>query len=179
MTSVLSKKPSIVMWAVAAFGLGCGIVLLAQGRTDATDGGGSLAALTSEVKQLRVAVEESTRSQTQTQALGVYLSVQQSRVLDVATRLDSVRKELDAATARSRDIVSQLENVDAPLLRAGEPQERARLEDVTRNLKVEKQRWALQEQQARSREGDLSQTMQLEESRWSDLISRLEQAIKR
>jgi hypothetical protein len=36
-----------------------------------------------------------------------------------------------------------------------------------------------EEQQARSREGELSQAMQLEDARWSDLISRLEQLIKR
>jgi hypothetical protein len=82
MASVLSKR-SI---SAAALCLGCCIVLLAQGGND----GGSLAALTSEVRQLRLAVEAATRSQTQTQALSVYLSVQQSRVLHVATRLDSV-----------------------------------------------------------------------------------------
>jgi hypothetical protein len=53
------------------------------------------------------------------------------------------------------------------------------LEDVSRNLKVEQQRFASQEQQIRSREGELSQAMQVEESRWSELISRLEQAIKK
>src|SRR5258706_1897457 len=138
MASMLSKKSISIM----VFGLGCGILVLAQGSNNTTDGGGSLAALTSEVRQLRLAVEEATRSQTQTQALSVYLSVQQSRVLHVATRLDSVRKELDGTTTRSRDIASQLASVQDALLRVADPQERARLEDVNRNLKVEQQRFA-------------------------------------
>jgi hypothetical protein len=58
----------------------------AQGRTEGIDSATSLAPLTSELRQLRMAVEELTRSQTQTQALGVYLSVQQSRILQVAAR---------------------------------------------------------------------------------------------
>ena len=65
--SMLSKRST----SVAALCLGFCIVLLAQrGNND-----GSLAALTSEVRQLRLAVEDATRSQTQTQALSVYLSV--------------------------------------------------------------------------------------------------------
>ena len=75
--------------------------VMAQGRNDGNDGGASLAAVTSELRQLRMAVEELTRSQTQTQALGVYLSAQQSRVLQVATRLDSARKDLEGVSIRS------------------------------------------------------------------------------
>ena|SRR5437868_7930313 len=168
-----------VLWCVAAFGVGWATVMLAQGRSDVTDGAGSLAALTSEVRQLRVAVEESTRSQMQTQALGVYLSVQQSRILQVTTRLDSARKELEAATARSHEIASHLANIEAELPRVTEPQRRAALEDANRSLKMEQETVGLKEQQARNRDGELSQALQLEDARWSELISRLEQLIKR
>ena len=73
-----------VIGGVALLVLGHVAIAGAQGKNDVPDG--SMAALTSEVRQLRVAVEELTRSQTQTQALGVYLSVQQSRILQMATR---------------------------------------------------------------------------------------------
>ena len=65
----------------------CAVAVLAQGSSDVTEGG-FLAALTAEIRQLRLAVEESTRSQTQTQALSVYLSVQQARLVQVAARVD-------------------------------------------------------------------------------------------
>ncbi len=86
-------------WAGAAAGsLSCGAaMLLAQAGTEHIDPG-SLSALTSELHQLRTAVEEMIRTQTQTQALGVYLSVQQSRIVQAATRLDAVRKELEAVS---------------------------------------------------------------------------------
>ena len=165
-------------WSVAVvLAAGSAAVVLAQEKSDAPNG--SLAALTAEIRQLRVAVEESTRSQTQTQALGVYLSVQQSRILQAATRLESARKELDAVSLRSREIASQLENFQGEIVRVTEPQRRAQLEDANQQLKFEQRRVVEQEQQARAREAELSQALQVEESRWTDLITRLEQLIRR
>ena len=165
-------------WSVAlVLAAGSAAVVLAQEKNDAPNG--SLAALTAEIRQLRVAVEESTRSQTQTQALGVYLSVQQSRILQGATRLESARKELDAVSLRSREIASQLENFQGEIVRVTEPQRRAQLEDANQQLKFEQRRVVEQEQQARAREAELSQALQVEESRWTDLITRLEQLIRK
>ena len=165
-------------WSVVlVLAAGSAAVVLAQEKNDAPNG--SLAALTAEIRQLRVAVEESTRSQTQTQALGVSLSVQQSRILQAATRLESARKELDAVSLRSREIASQLENFQGEILRVTEPQRRAQLEDANQQLKFEQRHVVEQEQQARAREAELSQALQVEESRWTDLITRLEQLIRR
>ena len=165
-------------WSVVlVFAAGSAAVVLAQEKNDATNG--SLAALTAEIRQLRVAVEESTRSQTQTQALGVYLSVQQSRILQGATRLESARKELDAVSLRSREIASQLENFQGEIIRVTEPQRRAQLEDANQQLKFEQRSVVEQEQQARAREAELSLALQVEESRWTDLITRLEQLIRK
>jgi predicted nucleic acid-binding Zn-ribbon protein len=142
-------------------------------------GSGSLAGLTAEVRQLRLAVEESARNQTQTQALGVYLSVQQSRILQVASRLDAVRRDLGAATDHSQAIATRLASIEDMLSRVTDPKERAALEDQNRGMSLEQKRVSSQEQQARNRETELSQALQLENDRWTDLISRLEQLIKR
>ena len=156
----------------------CGMRVMAQERSGQTDMG-SLAALTAEVRQLRLAVEESTRSQTQTQALGVYLSVQQSRLVQVAARLDAARKELDAVTARSKQIGATLSSMSEALLRETNPEVRSRLELESRGLKQELENIGFQDQQVRSREAELSQMMQSENARWSDLISTLEQLIRK
>ncbi|HEX5108220.1 MAG TPA: hypothetical protein VFV95_07230 [Vicinamibacterales bacterium] len=148
-------------------------VVVAQGRNDAADG--SLAGLTSELRQLRVAVEQLARSQTQTQALGVSLSAQQSRIVQVAGRLDSAQKELDSASLRAQEMQSRLVSMTSELQRAAEPQQRAALEDGVRGIRAEQRVVELELQQARSREGELSQMLQTEEARWKDLISRLEQ----
>jgi hypothetical protein len=155
----------------------CVTTVLAQSRTDAPDG--SLAALTAEVRQLRLAVEQVSRTQTQTQGLGVYLSVQQSRILQVANRLNAVQQDLDAATVRSQDLETRVATLTTELNRASEPQARAALEDQLRAFKAEGRHVDLELQQARSRESELTQALQLEESRWNDLISRLEQVLTR
>jgi hypothetical protein len=155
-------------------------VLAQGGRTDGgSDAALPLAPLTSELRQLRLSVEELTRSHTQTQALGVYLSVQQSRILQVTTWLDSARKDLETATTRSRQLTWRLATLNDELRQATEPERRTHLEGAIRETKHDQVTVGLQEQQARTRESELSQTLHLEESRWTDLISRLEQLTKR
>ena len=149
--------------------------LLAQGKSEAADG--SLAALTAELRQLRVAVEQLTRSQTQTQALGVYLSAQQSRIVQVAGRLDSAQKDLDSASLRAQQMQSRLAVFSTELQRVVEPQKRDALEDGLRATRAEQRVLEFELQQARSRESALSQALQVEESRWNELISRLQQLV--
>jgi hypothetical protein len=174
--TVFSRR---LAWCGAAISIvACAVVVMAQGRNDITDAG-SFAALTAEIQQLRLAVEESTRSQAQTQALGVYLSAQQARLVQVATRVDVARKELDAVTLRSREIAARLANIADLVPRIADPRERAELEEQTRALKMEQDSIAFKEQQARSRDAELSQMLQFEDARWTDLISKLEQLVKR
>jgi uncharacterized protein (DUF3084 family) len=175
--SALARR--LAWFGAAVLSVSCVAAVLAQGRSDETGAAASLAPLTAELRQLRAAVEELSRSQTQTQALGVYLSVQQSRILQVATWLDSARKELETATTRSQEIRWRLTNLNEELAQATEPERRTQLEGAIRQLKHEQGTVGVQEQAARTRESELSQSLNLEESRWTDLISRLEQLTKR
>jgi len=152
-------------------------VVVAQGRNDAADG--SLAGLTAELRQLRAAVEQLARSQTQTQALGVYLSAQQSRIVQVAARLDAVQKDLDSASLRAQEMQARVAAFSSDLQRVFEPQQREAVEDGLRGARAEQRLIEVELQQARSREGELSQTLQIEEARWKDLIARLEQLMTR
>jgi chromosome segregation ATPase len=137
-------------------------------------GDGSLAALTGEVRQLRLAVEELARSQTETQALGVYLSAQQTRLQQADQQLAVARRELEAATAARDDIEARLADVLAEQPRATSADRRTQLDEAIAGLKYEQARLERELQQARSRENDLSRALQSEESRWNDLIARLE-----
>lgn len=152
--------------------------VLAQDRSDATEAT-SLAPVTSELRQLRVAVEELTRSQTQTQALSVYLTVQQSRILQASAFLDAARKDLETAATRSRELTWRLANLNDELRQAADHERRTQLEDAIRQVKHDQGTIGLQEQQARVRENELSQALHVEQSRWTDLISRLEQLTRR
>jgi len=139
---------------------------------DAADG--SLAALTAEVRRLRVAVEELARSQRETQALAVQVSAQQSRIAQGAERLDALRREVDSATTRSQELEARLAGLSDALPRATEREKRAELEDAIQATKAEQSRIDLELRQTRSREDELSRALQLEEARWNELISHIE-----
>jgi predicted nucleic acid-binding Zn-ribbon protein len=135
----------------------------------------SMAALTAEVRQLRVAVEELARSQAETQTLGMTLSAQQGRILQLTQQLDTARKEVVAAASGSEGLERQLAGFREEMSRVGEPGERAGFESAMRGLETERSRLELELQQARGRENDLSRQLALEERRWNDTLARMEQ----
>ena len=142
-------------------------------------GAGSLGELTAEIRRLRFAIEQSTRTQTQAQALGIFLSAQQSRILQVTARLDGARKELEAIAHQSTERANHLAELEAHILKVSDPNEHAAIEDRTRGLKLEMKASSTREQQARAREADVLQAWQQEEARWNDLIARLQQLLER
>ena len=157
-----------IAFVVAA---GCVASLFAQSGASA----GSLAELTAEIRLLRAAVEQSSRTQTQAQALGIFLSAQQSRILQITARVDMARKEREAAVEQSSATARELARLEAGAPRATDPVERIALEQRTQELKVQMKSIATQEQESRAREAEMIQTWQQEEARWNDLIARLQQ----
>jgi chromosome segregation ATPase len=141
-------------------------------RIEANDG--SLAALTAEVRQLRVAVEQLARTQTEAQALGVALSAQQGRVLQVTQQLDAVRKDIDFAATNSRSFEEQIPNLSNEMSRSTDAARRDELESMLRAIQAEHNRAELELQQIRARESNLSRSLALEEKRWNDLLARME-----
>lgn len=150
--------------------------VIAQRSTDAP--GGSLADVAAELRQLRLAVEESTRRQTETHALGVFVSGQQSRLVQATTRLDGARRELDVVSNRSNQLSTALTDSEAEI-RSAKPEERPALELHARRLKEELEMIGPQLQRAQMREAELSQVLQAEEARWTDLLTKLEQLVRR
>ena len=143
------------------------------------DGVGSLGELTAEVRLLRTAIEQSSRTQTQAQALGIFLSAQHSRIVQVTARLDAARRELEGFAQQSREHANALANLDAAIPQVADPAERLALEDRSKGLKFELKNNAEREQQARMREAEMLQAWQQEEARWNDLIARLQEIVQR
>ena len=171
----VSKRGATVAAAVLAVAV-CAATLLGQAHNPAP---GSLGELTAEIRQLRFAIEQSSRTQTQAQALGIFLSAQQSRITQVTARLDDARRELQEITQQSRAFANELAAIDAATARmAADPAERLALEDRSKSLKLELKSTAEQEQQARVHEADMMQAWQQEEARWNDLIARLQQIVE-
>ena len=167
-----------VAWSGIALAIvGGATVVVGQSRGEPADG--SMAALTAEVRELRLAVQQFAQSQSQTQALGVYLSVQQSRILQVSSQLESARRELDGVSRQSNDVASKLADLEEELPRLSDPMQRNAVQEAIRQMRREQALAAAQEQQLRNRELELSQSMQTEESRWSSLLTRLESLTQR
>jgi len=167
-----------VTWSVMALAIAGGAtVVLGQSRGEPADG--SMAALTAEVRELRLAVQQFAQTQSQTQALGVYLSVQQSRILQVSSQLETARRELDGVSRQSSDVTSKLADLEEELPRISDPMQRNAVQEAIREMRREQALATAQEQQLRNRELELSQTMQTEESRWSSLLTRLESLTQR
>jgi len=133
-----------------------------------------MAALTAEVRQLRLAVEALARSQTETQTLSVYLQAQQGRIMQITQQLDAARKEIDSATASTRDLETQVKVMQDEASGLTERGQRAGLESAIRAMEAERNGLDLKLQQARARENDLSRTLALEENRWNDALSRMQ-----
>ena len=136
---------------------------------------GSLASLTSEVRLLRVAVERGTQTQTQIQGLSVYLSAQQSRLVQLSTRLDGLRREVDTAATRSGELSDRLSEMQKDLTTGQlDAVERAQVTSALAREKTELARASARENEARNREAQTSSELQTELARWTDLIGRLE-----
>ena len=150
---------------------------LAQGQAQPAPD--SLSTLVAEVRQLRLAIEESNREQSRVQYLAVYLSAQQSRLMQLNTRLDAVRTELSGAQAQSQAVAQLVAQAQAEAAAALGPEEREQAEKMGQMFKAQVASALEREQQVRNRESELAQILLVEEGRWTDLISRLEQSVKR
>jgi len=157
----------------------CGLVAVAaiRAQSQTETGPGSLGELTREIQKLRLAVEESTRAQSQLQMLSVMLSAQQSRLVQVANRLDATRRELADAAQRAAETSRVLTMFHADATET--PDERGEAAGLMKMFKPQADAAARHEQELRAREAELLQAYQAEEARWMELIARLEQSVKR
>jgi hypothetical protein len=135
----------------------------------------SMAALTAEVRQLRLAIEELARSQAETQALGMTLSAQQGRIQQIQQQLDAVRGGLAASDMMTQGFDGRLTGLRDELSRTTAPSERDALEDQIRVFEADQAQRSVELQQLRSREGELARALALEERRWNETLTRMEQ----
>ena len=164
--------------AAAAFIItaGCTAAVVAQAVNPPA---GSLGELTAEIRQLRQAIEQSTRNQTQAQTLGIFLTTQDRRLMIVTSRLEEARRQITNFSQQTSVYAQQLSEIDEQLPRTTDSDERTALEDRSKEIKFEMKAVAAREQEARTREGEALHAFQLEEARWNDLIARLQGIVER
>lgn len=158
--SILAALAFVTVAAWATFG---GVAAQTQQPS-----GGSLAEVAAEIRLLREAIEANGR----TQALAAYATLQQSRIQPLTAELLATRKELDEAARTLRALQQDL--ASAPPIG-----------DTTADRTIQAMRTAglrtaeSKEAVLRARESDLSSRLQHEEFVWSQLMTQLQQAIRR
>jgi hypothetical protein len=124
-----------------------------------------------------MAVEKSSQTQTQLQALSVYLSAQQSRLIQTSARVDAVQKDLDTAARNSKVLANRVADLQIAMV-AARPDERVQIQEALTATGREAAQAAEYATQIQVRQAAAAADMQTELARWADLIGKLEQAIK-
>ena len=167
-------------WATVFLGVIAVATLSAQSPSPAASQDGSMASLVSEVRLLRQAVETSTKSQVQVAALGVALSAEQSRMVQVSTELTAARAALSTAAATRVSLEHELTGIRQREASADLPppmRQELSLQESATTSGLEAARTA--ESDAQAREVILTQSLQQEEARWTDLVGQLQQFYSR
>lgn len=140
----------------------------------------SLAAIAAELRLLRQAVEKSTETQTQIQALTAALSAQQSRLMQVSARAEALRKDVETTTASHAQVSEYVTRLAAQLA-SGQlsPEARNQTSIELTAARAEEQKAAEKESQVRNLVTEADAAVQAELSRWTDLMNRLDQLARR
>ena len=132
---------------------------------------GSIAALTAEVRQLRVAVQELARSQQEAQTFSATLLAQQNRVERAAEQLQNVREIVKGQTFQIDQIDSRLSSLSEELSLATNLDRRQNLERQIRQARQDKDGFESRLQRARVQESELLRALQTEQGQFDDLVS--------
>jgi hypothetical protein len=173
-------KNSIKLVVASALGVAVlsSVSLARQQAPTAPDG--SFAALTAEVRLLRLSIEKSAEANAQIQAMTVYLSAQQSRLLQVHARAEATRKDLETIAGEARSFRDSIAGMEAATARGTtNPSERVQTEEMLAERRKTLPRVQAMESEARNRDAQVAAELQVELGRWNDMLARLEQATRR
>ena len=140
---------------------------------------GSLAELTAEVRNLKVALQEASRSQNQMQALSISLTAQQSRLAQVSARLDTAEEDLQQAMSRTQEAVTAIATAQNELRPNASVEERAQLAEMVKTFRQQSDQAQVRENNARVRRDELMNAFRAEEARWLQLVAKLDEIVKR
>ena len=153
----------------------------AQGQSQplGPSAGGSLAELTAEVRQLRLSIEGAGRTQVQVSAMGMALTAQQGRLVQVTSLLEKVDDELREASRKTELAMGEVTDAQARAARPGPGDDRAGLQRQVEYFKEQAAPFLAEENRLRQRQQELTASYRNEEARWLDLVAKLEEIIKR
>jgi peptidoglycan hydrolase CwlO-like protein len=141
-----------------------------------------LAALLSEVRALRVAMEQMASAGPRIQIAFGRLQLQEQRVQTLIRRHTDVQERVQSAQRQADDITQQIEIVQESLQQITEPGHRAQVENELKVLTQQQKQAGLEVQRLRGEEIDLAQQVATEQNRWMEIdhtLEDLERSLKR
>jgi hypothetical protein len=137
-----------------------------------------LAGLLTEVRGLRVAMEQLASAAPRVQLAFGRLQLQEQRVAELSRRLDTAKQTL-AGVQQQLDSFQEQTELDEAIARADQGPDaeklRQQVEMMTKMRAVEKRRLETDVQRLRTEETNLLQELQVEQGRWSELNQRLDE----
>lgn len=178
---VLSLRTLKIGVAIVVLAGAAWATVRAQGQAQALgpSAAGSLAELTAEVRQLRVAIEGAGRTQTQVNALGMALTAQQGRLVQVTTLIEKVDDELREASKKAETAMREVADAQARAARPSASDDRAGLLRQVEWFKEQAAPLLAEENRLRQRQQELTASYRSEEARWLELVAKLEEIIKK
>jgi hypothetical protein len=138
--------------------------------------GDTLAALLSEVHQLRIAMERAATTTPQIQLLGTRLAVQNERLARADQDHENVRQELEGLSATIAQMSAQAQELERLGGQEANPEQQRRMESEQGAAKRQIAEMTIREQRLRARESDLAAALAAEQNQWADLNRRLDEA---
>ncbi len=152
----------------------------AQGATQNTD---VLGALLTEVRGLRVAMEQMASAGPRVQLAMGRLQLQEQRINSMIRQLDAVREQLAGKQGKERELGQQITSLEEYLASGKEDPRRKAIElDELPELKRQLQLIGPEIQRLQTEEASLSQQVATEQGRWNDInhsLEELERALAR
>ena len=134
----------------------------------------TLRQMLTEVRELRIAVQRATATQTRFQMLVERLRIQQTHVDAVNRRLDDLRSQIAAMRAEKPLMEQQVKDAEDLLERITDPNGRVDLESRIKSMKASFARFGPEEERLRNREVGLESELQMAQVKLNELNSQLD-----
>ena len=130
--------------------------------------------LIAEVRELRLAVQKATVSNTRFQMLMERVRVQQSSVDTASRQLENIRSQLADMRSMKPQMEQQIKDTEELLDRTTDPNGRLDVESRLKSMKARLARFAPEEERLRNREIALESDLQNSQNKLSELNSQLD-----
>jgi hypothetical protein len=134
----------------------------------------TLRQMLAEVRELRIAVQRASTTQTRFQMLVERLRIQQTHVDTVNRRLDDLRSQSAAMRAEKPLVEQQVKDAEDILERTTDPNGRVDLESRIKSMKAIFARLGPEEERLRTRQLELESEIQIAQVRLTELNSQLD-----